>query len=89
VLKSDYGCEGEEVCVGASMTDAEWAEALELAVPHRFIVQRRFDSVRDELGRAANHGVFLVAGRAAGTYTRLSVGPTDATALSVPTLVRE
>jgi hypothetical protein len=44
--------------------------------------------VRDELGRAANHGVFLVAGKAAGTYTRLSVGPTDATALSVPTLVK-
>jgi hypothetical protein len=88
VLKSDYGCEGEEVFVGASMTDAEWVEALELAVPHRFIAQRRFDSVRDELGRAANHGVFLVAGRAAGTYTRLSVGPTDVTSLSVPTLVR-
>jgi hypothetical protein len=88
VLKSDYGCEGEEVCVGASMSDADWEAALELAVPHRFVAQRRFDSVRDELGRAANHGVFLVAGKAAGTYTRLSVGPTDATALSVPTLVK-
>lgn len=88
VLKSDYGCEGEEVCVGATMPDAEWAEALELAVPHRFVAQRRFDPVRDERGRAANHGVFLVAGKHAGTYTRLSVGPTDATALSVPTLVR-
>jgi hypothetical protein len=88
VLKSAYGCEGEEVCVGATMTDAAWQRALELAVPHRFVAQRRFDSVRDELGRAANHGVFLVAGKAAGVYTRLSVGPTDATALSVPTLVR-
>lgn len=87
VLKSDYGCEGEEVCVGATMTDAEWAEALELAVPHRFVAQRRFDPVRDEHGRAANHGIFLVAGKSAGAYTRLSVGPTDATALSVPTLV--
>jgi hypothetical protein len=87
VLKSDYGCEGEEVCVGATLSDAEWAEVLELAVPQRFVVQRRFDPVRDELGRAANHGVFLVAGKHAGTYTRLSVGPTDATALSVPTLV--
>lgn len=88
VLKSDYGCEGEEVCVGASMTDAEWRQALELAVPERFIAQRRFDPARDALGRAANHGVFLVAGKAAGAYTRLSVGPTDVTALSVPTLVR-
>lgn len=87
VLKSDYGCEGEEVCVGAMMTDEEWAEALELAVPHRFVAQRRFDPVRDDHGRAANHGIFLVAGKAAGTYTRLSVGPTDVTALSVPTLV--
>jgi hypothetical protein len=89
VLKSDYGCEGEEVCVGASMTDAEWQAALELAVPERFVAQRRFDPARDDHDRAANHGVFLVAGRAAGLYTRLSVGPTDATALSVPTLVRE
>jgi glutathionylspermidine synthase len=88
VLKSDYGCEGEEVCVGASMSDTEWQEALELAVPHRFVAQRRFDPMRDEHGRAANHGVFLVAGRAAGLYTRLSVGPTDVTALSVPALVR-
>lgn len=88
VLKSDYGCEGDEVCVGALMTDDEWQRALELAVPHRFIAQRRFDPVRDADGRAANHGIFLVAGHAVGAYTRLSVGPTDATALSVPTLVR-
>lgn len=89
VLKSDYGCEGEEVLLGAALTDDEWGQALALARPHRFVVQRRFDPARDAAGRIANHGVFLVAGRAGGLYTRLSVGPTDRLALSVPTLVSD
>jgi hypothetical protein len=87
VLKSDYGCEGDEVLLGALMTEGDWRLALELAIPKRWIAQRRFDSVRDAAGRSANYGVYLLAGRAAGFYTRLSEGPTDPSALSVPTLV--
>ena len=39
-------------------------------------------------GAAANHGVYLVAGEAAGLYTRLSIRGTDRHALSAPVLVR-
>jgi hypothetical protein len=87
VLKSDYGCEGEEVLIGAMMTAAEWRQALAMAIPQRWIAQERFEGTRDAAGRTANHGIFLVAGRAAGVYTRLAPDLTDRQALSVPTLV--
>jgi hypothetical protein len=82
VLKSDYGCEGAEVVVGAETTDEDWARALALAVPERWIAQRRFDARRDADGAAVNYGVYLVAGRAAGLYCRRSPWATDETALS-------
>jgi hypothetical protein len=88
VLKSDYGCEGEEVIIGADSSPEDWRASLEHALPERWVVQRRFEprrSTSDAL--IANHGVFLVGGRAAGLYTRLSAGATDAGALSVATEV--
>ena len=88
VLKSDYGCEGDEVILGADVPDAAWDDALRAALPGRWIVQRRFTPARDAEGREANHGVFVVAGEPVGIYTRLSRGATDARAVSVPTLVR-
>lgn len=87
VLKSNYGCEGEEVIVGARVTDAAWSEAVALARPERWVVQRRFEPLLDATGREANHGVFVVGGEPVGLYTRLSEGPTTSAALSVPTLV--
>jgi len=87
VLKSDYGCEGDEVVIGDDVTDAVWDEALRAALPGRWIAQRRFVPAADAEGRIANHGVYLVAGEPAGIYTRLSRGATDARAVSVPTLV--
>ena len=89
VLKSDYGCEGDEVLVGAETSAELWEESLRLAVPGRWIAQRRFVALTDALGRAANHGVYVIAGQPVGIYTRLSAGATDPTALSVPTLVAE
>lgn len=86
VLKSDYGCEGDEVIVGAEVDDATWAEALALARPERFVAQRRFDP-RPGRARVVNHGVYLVGGRASGILTRLSEGPTDTTARTAATLV--
>jgi glutathionylspermidine synthase len=88
VLKSDYGCEGDEVVVGAGTDPEEWKECLEAALPGRWIAQRYFHSRPDPEGALANHGVYLVAGRACGLYTRLSEGPTDRYALSAPVLVR-
>jgi hypothetical protein len=83
VLKSDYGCEGAEVVVGAEATDGDWARALACAIPERWVAQRRFEPRRDAGGGAVNYGVYLVAGRAAGLYCRRSRWATDNAAESV------
>ncbi|MCB9679574.1 MAG: glutathionylspermidine synthase family protein [Alphaproteobacteria bacterium] len=87
VLKSDYGCEGDEVVIGIHCTPEEWALALKLAVPGRWIAQRRFAPRIERDGRDVNWGVFGVAGVAHGAYARLQHGHTDYSALSVPALV--
>jgi hypothetical protein len=89
VLKSDYGAEGDEVCVGKVTDATEWAASLEHARKGHWIAQRYFDAKTDAVGASTNFGVYLVAGRAAGIYARVQAGPTDTTALSVPVLVRE
>lgn len=71
VLKSDYGCESDEVVIGRSATPEVWRKCLEEALPGRWVAQRRFDAVGDESGVIVNHGVFLVAGRSAGMYCRI------------------
>jgi glutathionylspermidine synthase len=83
VLKSDYGCEGEEVLIGAALSDDEWQKSLRLALPKRWIAQRYFEACLNEDGEQTNHGVYLAGGRAAGLYTRLSRGATDIAARSV------
>ena len=88
VLKSDYGCEGEEVVIGAETTPAAWADALADALPTRWIAQRRFQPFRDREGQSINYGVYLVGGRAAGLFTRLQSGGTDRRATCAPTIVR-
>jgi glutathionylspermidine synthase len=87
VLKSDYGCEGEEVVIGAETSDAEWARVLDDAIPTRWIAQRRFVPRADAAGRIANYGVYVVGGQAAGIFTRLQAGHTDRAALCAPTMV--
>ena len=88
VLKSDYGCEGDEVVIGAETAPDVWEASLEAAVPGRWVAQRHFHALRGPDGAAANHGIYLVAGEASGLYTRLSVAGTDRHALSAPVLVR-
>jgi len=92
VLKSDYGCEGEEVVIGAEVSAAEWRRALDDALPGRWIAQRRFVPLGGQHGEAdgevANYGVYLVGGRAAGLFTRLQAGCTDRAAVCAPTVVR-
>jgi hypothetical protein len=87
VLKSDYGCEGEEVVMGAETSDAEWARVLDDAIPTRWIAQRRFVPRADAAGRIANYGVYVVGGQAAGIFTRLQAGHTDRAAVCAPTMV--
>jgi hypothetical protein len=88
VLKSDYGCEGEETVVGRATTQAIWEASLSEAAPGRWIAQRAFEPLRDQ-GRECNLGVYLVAGVASGLYARRSLGPTDATALSTAVRIVE
>jgi glutathionylspermidine synthase len=87
VLKSDYGCEGDEVVIGRETDAATWSDALDKAVPGRWIAQRYFAALRDGAGAVANHGVYLIAGKASGLYTRLSTGGTDRHAISAPVFV--
>jgi glutathionylspermidine synthase len=87
VLKSDYGAEGDEVVIGKLVTAEVWQASLEHARQGRWIVQRFFEARQDAKGQSVNHGVFLVAGEAAGLYARLQAGPTDDRALSVPVLI--
>jgi len=83
VLKSDYGCEGEETVVGKETAPEIWEQSLVEAVPGRWIAQRYFESRRDAEGNACNLGVYVIGGAACGVYGRVSKGPTDGRALSV------
>jgi glutathionylspermidine synthase len=87
VLKSDYGCEGDEVVIGCDTDAGTWRDALDAAVPGRWIAQRYFCAVRDGGGAIANHGVYLIGGKAGGLYTRLSHGATDRHAISAPVFI--
>ena len=87
VLKSDYGAEGDEVVVGKLVPEEDWRRAVALARPGRWIVQRYFEAEQGPRGESVNYGVFLVAGEAAGLYTRVQIGATDETALSAPALI--
>jgi glutathionylspermidine synthase len=84
VVKSDYGCEGAEVVIGADVSDEEWAETLAQAVPERFIAQRRFVPLGDE---HVNYGVYLIAGRFAGYFSRVHRGATGYDAAAAATLL--
>lgn len=89
VIKSDYGAEGDEVVVGREVDDATWRQALARARPGRWVAQRYFAAETDAQGESVNHGVFLVAGRAAGLYARVQAGATDARARSAAALVSQ
>jgi glutathionylspermidine synthase len=89
VLKSDYGAEGEEVIIGRLVTDELFRRCLEKARPGRWIAQRYFAAIENAARESVNYGVYLVAGMAAGLYARVQAGPTDGSALSVPTLISD
>ena len=79
VLKSDYGCEGEEVIIGRQVPASEWRACLDQALPRRWIAQRYFQARQDAAGEIVNHGVYLVAGAPPGCTPGCPAGrPTSA-----------
>lgn len=88
VLKSDYGAEGEEVIIGKLATADDWKKCLLHARPGHWVAQRYFEARINENGDVVNYGVYLVAGCAAGIYSRTHKGATTDEAISVATLVR-
>lgn len=71
VLKSDFGCEGDEVLVGAFTTAETWQRCIEHALPGIWVAQRFF-RIRPFAGALPNYGVYLIAGQPAGVLVRLA-----------------
>jgi len=89
VLKSDYGCEGDSVVVGPFVKPSDWQLSLAAAVPRHWVAQRFFEVTHIEDDLLPNYGVYLMGGRAAGLYTRLSPKATNYTAVTAATFVIE
>lgn len=93
VLKSAYGCEGDSVVVGPFVKPADWRLALTSAIKRHWVAQRYFEvAPLPETTDAAtpllpNYGVYLLGGRAAGLFTRLSQRATDYSSTTAPTFV--
>jgi glutathionylspermidine synthase len=88
VLKSDYGCEGDEVIIGKEITESVWIDSLSSAITTRWILQRYFDAKPTLEGYIPNYGVYLLGGSASGIYTRLSPLKTDYKSVSAATFIK-
>jgi glutathionylspermidine synthase len=92
VLKSDYGCEGDSVLCGPFTKPSDWQLALATAIPEHWVAQRFFEVAPVDDGQGGetalpNYGIYLIGGRAAGFYTRLSRKATDYTSVTAPTFI--
>jgi hypothetical protein len=87
VLKSAYGCEGEETICGPFVSEETWGETVTKALPPFWVCQRFFHTVPEPQGTLCNYGVYLVGGRSAGFFTRLAVAATDTDAVTAPTFI--
>ena len=89
VLKSDFGCEGEEVVVGANVSADHWRRSLKLAIPDRWVVQEFFEIQPLADGALPNIGLYTVAGKSAGLYGRVNKAQkiTDMNAVVLPVVI--
>ena len=71
VLKSDFGCEGDEVVIGRYVTPELWARSVEQAVEGIWVVQRYFEIEPLDGVWCPNLGVYLIAGAPSGLLVRL------------------
>ena len=89
VLKSDFGCEGDEVILGPMATAEAWERMVRNARPDRWIAQEYFVAAAREEGTIPNYGLFLIGGEAGGIFTRFSSASTDYRAVTAPTFILE
>jgi hypothetical protein len=94
VLKSDYGCEGDSVLCGPFVKPQDWQLALATVIPEHWIAQRFFEVAPIDDGpngevALPNYGVYLIGGRAAGFYTRISQKATNYTSVTAPTFINQ
>lgn len=87
VLKSAYGCESEETVCGAFVSAEVWRESVAKALPAHWVCQRFFQAEPESPGLMCNYGVYLIGGRSAGFYARLSAAATDEKAVTAPVYV--
>ena len=87
VLKSAYGCESEETVCGPFVSAELWREAVAKALPAHWVCQRFFHAESESPGLTCNYGVYLIGGRSAGFYARLSAAATDERAVTAPVYV--
>jgi glutathionylspermidine synthase len=88
VLKSVYGCEGDSVVIGAFVKPKDWFLSLTAIIERHWIAQRFFEvAPLAETNLLPNFGVYLLGGRAAAIFTRLSQKATDYSAVTAPTYV--
>jgi glutathionylspermidine synthase len=90
VLKSDFGCEGDEVLIGAAKSQALWDYALEHAIESHWIAQRRIETRATEDGLVPNFGLYVVAGELAGVFVRLDppLNASDAYSVTAPLILQ-
>ena len=62
VVKSAYGCEGEETICGPFVSAAMWHETITRALPSLWVCQRFFHTAPEPQGALGNYGVYLVGG---------------------------
>lgn len=72
VLKSDFGCEGDEVLVGPYTDRETWDWCIDNALDGIWVVQRFFHIQPFEDRWLPNYGVFLIGGAPAGLLVRFA-----------------
>src|SRR2546423_15473927 len=87
VLKSGYGCEGEETICGPFVSAKTWCKRVTEALPPLSGCQRFFHTAPEPQGALCNYGVYLVGGRSVGFFTRLAAAATDADAVTAPIFI--
>jgi glutathionylspermidine synthase len=88
VLKSIYGCEGDEVIIGKQVTDEIWNLTIEKIDKQKWILQRFFNAKKID-DKIPNYGVYLISGIASGVFTRLSGIQTEYNSITVPTFIQK